>query len=112
MNCKVVYIWTTLVYFIIRILCMQHVNHKKAAIIFEALSKIIIKRREELNKSQRILADEFGFPRSLLSRLENCMSEPKLISIWTIAEALELKPHQLIKLIEEELGEGFSLIEK
>ena len=61
MNCKVVYIWTTLVYFIIRIPCMQHVNHKKAAIIFNALSKIIIKRREELNKSQRILADEFGF---------------------------------------------------
>ncbi len=91
---------------------MQHVNYKNADIIFKALAKVIREQREKQGKSQRLLADECSFQRSLLSRLENGLNEPKLVSIWTIAEALRMKPSNLIKLVESELPKGFSLIEK
>ena len=91
---------------------MQHVNFENSGLIFEALAKVIRTKRESLGKSQRVLADEFAFQRSLLSRLENGVNEPKLVSIWTISEALGLKPHELIKLVEDELPDTFSLIDK
>ncbi len=91
---------------------MQHVNFENSGLIFEALAKVIRTKRESLGKSQRVLADEFAFQRSLLSRLENGVNEPKLVSIWTVSEALGLKPHELIKLVEDELPDSFSLIDK
>ena len=104
---------------------MQHVNFENSGLIFEALAKVIRTKRESLGKSQRVLADEFAFQRSLLSRLENGVNqrsllsrlengvnEPKLVSIWTVSEALGLKPHELIKLVEDELPDTFSLIDK
>ncbi len=91
---------------------MQHVNFENSGLIFEALAKVIRTKRESLGKSQRVLADEFAFQRSLLSRLENGVNEPKLVSIWTVSEALGLKPHELIKLVEDELPDTFSLIDR
>ena len=91
---------------------MQHVNFENSGLIFEALAKVIRTKRESLGKSQRVLADEFAFQRSLLSRLENGVNEPKLVSIWTVSEALGLKPHELIKLVEDELPDSFSLIDR
>jgi len=90
---------------------MQHVNYKNADIIFKTLAKVIREEREKQGKSQRLLADECSFQRSLLSRLENGLNEPKLVSIWTIAEALRMKPSELIKLVEKNLPKDFSLIE-
>ena len=91
---------------------MQHVNFENSGLIFEALAKVIRTKREALSKSQRVLADEFAFQRSLLSRLENGVNEPKLVSIWTVSEALGLRPHELIKMVEDELPESFSLIDR
>ena len=91
---------------------MQHVNFENSGLIFEALAKVIRTKREALGKSQRVLADEFAFQRSLLSRLENGVNEPKLVSIWTVSEALVLRPHELIKMVEDELPESFSLIDR
>ena len=87
-------------------------GNKNADIIFKTLAKIIKEEREKQGKSQRLLADECSFQRSLLSRLENGLNEPKLVSIWTIAEALRMKPSNLIRLVENELPKDFSLIEK
>ncbi|MBQ8167803.1 helix-turn-helix transcriptional regulator [bacterium] len=91
---------------------MQHLNTKKSELIFKALSKVVKEERIKQNKSIRILADEFDLQKSLISRLENCINEPKLISIWSVCEALGIKPSELLKKIEEELPQEFSLIEK
>lgn len=91
---------------------MQHANTKKSEIIFKALAKVIRQERENQNKSLRVLADEYDIQKSLLSRLENGINEPKLISIWTISEALNMPVSELIKLVENELPENFSLIDK
>ncbi len=91
---------------------MQHANKKKSEIIIKALAKVIRQERENQNKSLRVLADEYDIPKSLLSRLENGINEPKLISIWTISEALNMPVSELIKLVENELPENFSLTDK
>ena len=91
---------------------MQHVNSKKSELIFKALSEVLKEKRIKQNKSIRILADEFDLQKSLISRLENCVNEPKLISLWSVCEALGLKPSELMKRIEEYLPKNFSLIEK
>ncbi len=91
---------------------MQHQNSKKAEIVFKALAKVIRREREKQDKSLRILADEYDIQKSLLSRLENGVNEPKLISIWTISEALNMPVSSLLRLVEEELPRGFTLIEK
>lgn len=91
---------------------MQHLNTKKSKLIFEALSKVLKDERIKQNKSIRLLADEYDLQKSLISRLENCINEPKLISIWSVCEALGIKPSKLLKKIEDELPIDFSLIEK
>ena len=91
---------------------MQHVNSKKSELIFKALSEVLKEERIKQNKSIRILADEFDLQKSLISRLENCVNEPKLIYLWSVCEALGLKPSELMKRIEEYLPKNFSLIEK
>ncbi len=90
---------------------MQHKYSKKAEIILELMGQIIKEERNKLNKSQRLLADEYGVEKSLLNRIENSSNEAKIISIFTICEMLGIKPSSLIKRIEEKLPQGFSVLE-
>lgn len=91
---------------------MQHSNSSKAHIIFEILAEIIKEERELQNKSQRRLADEFDIQKSMISRLENAKNEPKLVSILTVCEALDIKPSKLFEKLESKLPKDFSLIDK
>ena len=91
---------------------MQHANSKKSKIIFQLLAQELKKEREKQKKSIRLLAYEFDIQPSLISRLENGVNEPKLISIWTVCEALGITPSELLKRLEAKLPEEFSLIEK
>ena len=90
---------------------MQHENTKQSAVILKLLSDELKKERERQNKSIRLLAYEFDLQMSLLSRLENGVNEPKLISIWSVCEALGIKPSELLKRIENRLPKEFSLID-
>lgn len=91
---------------------MQHKENKKAELIFRLLAHELKAEREKQKKSLRILAYEFDIQKSLISRLENGINEPKLISIWTLFEALNIKPSELLKRVEDNLPDEFSLIEK
>lgn len=90
---------------------MQHSNTKKSKIIFEALAEVVKEQRISKNKSMRLLADEFDIQRSLLSRIENGINEPKMISIWTICEVLGMKPSELFSKIENKLPNDFKLLD-
>ena len=90
---------------------MQHVNSKKAKIIIEILGQIIKEEREKQGKSQRLLADEFEIPKSIISRIENGINEPKIISLFSICEALNIKLSYLIAALEKRLPQDFSLID-
>lgn len=91
---------------------MQHSNTPKAKIILELLGKIIREERMKHQKSQRIFAYEFDIQKSLISRIENGVNEAKIVSLFTVAEALNIKLSDLIKELENRLPQGFSLIEK
>lgn len=91
---------------------MRQRESKKADLIFSLLAKELKTEREKQQKSIRLLAYEFDIQKSLISRLENGINEPKLISLWTLCEALNIKPSKLLKRVEEDLPEDFSLIEK
>ena len=95
-----------------KILYMQHSNSQKAKIYIETLGKIIKEERLKQNKSQRLLADEFDIQKSMLSRIESAVNEPKLISLLTICEALDMKFSDLILKVEKEIPKDFTLIEK
>ena len=87
-------------------------NSQKSEIIFEILAKILREQREKQGKSIRLLADEFEIQKSLISRLENGVNEPKLISLWTLCEALDIKLSELMKMVEDELPPGFTLVDR
>ena len=91
---------------------MQHSNSKKAQIFLETLGKVIREERLMQNKSQRILADEYDFQKSMLSRIESATNEAKIISLYTISEALGIKLSELITKVENTLPKDFTLIEK
>ena len=91
---------------------MRQRESKKADLIFSLLAKELKTEREKQQKSIGLLAYEFDIQKSLISRLENGINEPKLISLWTLCEALNIKPSELLKRVEEDLPEDFSLIEK
>lgn len=91
---------------------MRHTNSKKAEIIIELIAQLIHEEREKLNKSQRVLADKSNIQKSLINRLENGSNEPKIISLWSVCDALDIKISDLIKKVEQKLSANFSLIEK
>ncbi len=91
---------------------MQHSNSKKAEVIISIVAQLLKEERIKLNKSQRILADEYDIQRSLLSRMESGKNEPMLISLWTVCEALGLKTSEFIGKVEQNLPNGFTLMDK
>ena len=65
-----------------------------------------------LKKSLNKMANEYGLNPATLSKIENAERECKLGKIWLIAEAMELKPSELIKIVEDNLGKNFTFFEE
>ncbi|MBQ3641441.1 helix-turn-helix transcriptional regulator [bacterium] len=91
---------------------MQHSLKNKEKIVLDAIAKVLYKLRVEQGKSQRILAFEYGIQKSLISRIESASNSPLFITVWMLAEALGIKPSVFVAMLEEELPDGFSLIEQ
>lgn len=64
-------------------------------------------RTKSITKS----SDEIGMGKSIWADLENGIKDPQISTLWRIAEGLNIKPHELVKMIEDELGEDFSFLE-
>lgn len=69
-------------------------------------------RLTHTNKSINKLADEYDISRATLSKLENGIHHCKFITIWQLSEALGIKCSELVKILEEKLGDDFSLIDE
>ena len=84
--------------------CMQVLKQK----LQTAVAKIVKSQRmKSITKS----ADEIGMGKSMWADLEKGIKDPQLSTLWRIAEGLDIKPHMIVREIEEELGEKFSFIE-
>ena len=88
---------------------------RKIIVIMQAQKKILQKATAKVVKKLRKksitkCADEICMGKSLWADLEKEIKAPQFSTLWRIAEGLEIKPHQLVKLIEEDLGEHFSFL--
>ena len=73
------------------------------------LAKIIKKLRNEKSITQ--LANEIDLSKSVWFNLEKGERDIQFSTFWRIAEALDVKPSELVKEIENQLGKNFSFIE-
>ncbi len=90
---------------------MQRKNDKSLQ-IRSAIGKIIKKQRLEKQKfSCNKLEEEYDISKGHINKIEKGNIDCKVITMWKIAEALDMNLSDLIKLIEEELGQDFNLID-
>lgn len=75
----------------------------------KTLAKIIKQHRN--NTSMSRLCNEIDLSKSIWSELEQGNKDLQLSTFWRIAEAFNIKPSDLLKEIEEALGENFSFLE-
>ena len=83
---------------------------EKKKLIMRILGESVIRLRGE--KSQFILASENDISSSIISTIERGLKDPQLTTFFKIAEALNLKPSELLLEIENQLPKDFSLIDK
>ena len=67
-----------------------------------SVGKVIKKLRKEKKLSQEVLSGFACIARSHLAMIESGAKQPNFETIWKIAYALEIPPHKLVELIEEE----------
>lgn len=67
-----------------------------------AAGTVIWRLRREKNWSQEVLSGLAGIARSHLAMIETGSKQPNLETIWKIAVALDMKPSELVALIETE----------
>ena len=58
------------------------------------------------------MASENDISVSIISTIERALKDPQLTTVFKLAEALNIKASELIKLIENDLPEDFTLIEQ
>ncbi|MDO4543518.1 MAG: helix-turn-helix transcriptional regulator [Clostridia bacterium] len=67
-----------------------------------AVGRVIRKLRSERGLSQEVCSGLAGIARSHLAMIETGSKQPNLETIWKLAHALQLPPHELIRFIETE----------
>ena len=70
----------------------------------EAFGTVVKKLREDAALSQQELADYSEIDRTYISDLERGLNFPSLHVVYKLAEVLKIKPHQLIKKVDEKLN--------
>lgn len=69
-------------------------------------------RKKVTGKSLCIFAYENDIARSTLSRLERGEAEWEIVTLTIVASGFECKLSELIKMIEDKLGEDFTLTDE
>ena len=68
----------------------------------EAISRVIRRIRKERKLSQEVVSGFAGIARSHLAMIETGTRQPNFETIWNLANAFEMKPHELVQLIEDD----------
>ena len=81
-------------------------------ILMSILGNVIEKYRKLHNKSIYSISAEVSMSKSTWREAEKgTCNDIKLTTLWRIAEGLDIKPSDLLKKIENQLGKDFSFIE-
>lgn len=77
----------------------------------KAIAIVIRRLRKKRKKSQEVISELAGMGRSHWGMVETGGRIPNLYTIWHIADVFDMRPSELIALIEEEM-EKMELAEK
>ena len=83
---------------------------KRKKLIMKILGENIQRLRGD--KSQFILSSENDISCSIISTVERGLKDPQFTTLFKIAEAINIKTSELVKLVENELPKNFSMIDK
>lgn len=78
----------------------------------KVVGAMITELRTNKNLSINKFAHEYGLDVGNTSRIEKGSIEVKLVTFWKIAEALEISPSKLLRIIELRLGKEFHFYEE
>lgn len=70
----------------------------------QAVGAMICRYRKEKGMTQELLSGLTGIARSHLSMIENGSKQPNFETVWRIAEALEIRPSELVAEIERKIS--------
>jgi len=68
-----------------------------------AVAATVRQLRKERGLSQEVLSGLAGMARSHLAMIENGSKQANFETLWKLANALDLRPSQLVALIESEI---------
>ncbi|MBQ8458543.1 helix-turn-helix transcriptional regulator [bacterium] len=87
-------------------------NNKKITYLKETLGKIFTQLRLKKNISINQLAFQYDIDKGSLSKLERGVYDCRISTAIKLAQANGIKFSEFAKLLENELGENFSLIDE
>lgn len=91
---------------------MQQRN-SKTILLSKTIGQILKEYRIEVaEKSINSVAHEYGLDVGNISRIENGVTEVKLVTLWKLADAYEIPLSVLIQKIESALPKDFHLYEE
>lgn len=77
------------------------------------LGKLIKRlRKNSISLPLEKLAYEYDIPKGTLSKIENGKQKCLFVNLWKISEALGLKCSDIVKMLEDELGEDFKFMDE
>ena len=71
-----------------------------------AVARTVLKLRQEKGLSQEVFSGLAGLARSHISMIESGSKQPNFETLWRIACAFDLTPHELVERIEREAENG------
>ncbi len=89
---------------------MQDEYAKNKQLLQIAIAATIKDHRLHNKKSISLLSNEIGMTKSMWADLEKSIKDPQLSTLWRISEGLNIRLSELIKELEQKLGNDFSLI--
>ena len=79
----------------------------------KVIGQVVNELRIKCNKgSINTFAHEYDLDVGNTSRIENGLTDAKVVTLWKIAEALEISLSEFIKQVEVKLGQNFHFFEE
>lgn len=91
---------------------MQEVYKNKEEYLKNAVAKVVSRLRSQKDVSCNKLGDEYELDDTTIGRIEKGRVNVKLVTLWRLAEALDIDMLELVKLIKAELPPGFKLMDE
>lgn len=71
-----------------------------------AVGRVVRQLRKSRGLSQEVFSGLAGIARSHLAMIESGSKQANFETVWRIANAVDMAPHELVRLVEEEIQRG------